>query len=124
MPDAEWLPDSQTVAFMGFRPPDRKELCTVARSGGSPECFHTFRSEQRVSGFGISPDGKWAAYTAPSGGPSGTYDQLFRVPIGGGKAEQITADSSNKTQPAYSPDGRQIAFTVWTYEVQFWILKP
>jgi len=72
MPDAEWLPDSQAVVFMGFRPPDRKELCKMARSGGAPECFHTFRSEQRVSGFGISPDGKWAAYTAPAAGPSGT----------------------------------------------------
>ncbi|MGD1096638.1 MAG: hypothetical protein ABSB35_32170 [Bryobacteraceae bacterium] len=49
---------------------------------------------------------------------------MFRVPVGGGKAEQITADPSNKTQPAYSPVGRQIAFTVWAYEAQFWIMKP
>jgi Tol biopolymer transport system component len=120
MADAEWLPDSQRIGFLGFRAPDRQELCTVARTGGAPACFHKFRSEHHESGFGISPDGKWAAFVAPSGG----YFQLFRVPVSGGRPEQVTVDPSNKTQPAYSPDGRQIALTIWSYEVQFWVMKP
>lgn len=120
MAHAEWLPDSQEIVFLGSRAPDRQALCRVARSGGKPECFHTFHSEHLSSGFGISPDGKWAAYVAPSGG----YFQLFRVPVIGGPAEQLTVDPTNKTQPAYSPNGRQIAFTLWTYDIQFWILKP
>ena len=32
----------------------------------------------------------------------------------------VTKDPSHKTQPAWSPDGRQMAFTVWSYESQFW----
>ena len=30
----------------------------------------------------------------------------------------------NKTHPSYSPDGERIAFTVWGYEVLFFLLRP
>ena len=42
------------------------------------------------------------------------------MPVAGGTPVQVTTDRSNKTQPAWSPDGRQIAFTVWNYDAQFW----
>jgi hypothetical protein len=32
----------------------------------------------------------------------------------------VTTDPSNKTQPAFSPNGSRIAFTVWSYDVTFW----
>jgi len=44
---------------------------------------------------------------------------VFRLPIAGGEPVQVTTDPSNKTQPAWSPEGHRIAFTVWSYEVQF-----
>ena len=33
---------------------------------------------------------------------------------------QLTTDRSHKTQPALSPDGARVAFTVWSYEAAFW----
>jgi Tol biopolymer transport system component len=48
---------------------------------------------------------------------------VFRVPSSGGTAQQVTFDPSNKTHPAYAPDGTRIAFTVWQYEAQFWLLE-
>ncbi|HLX45339.1 MAG TPA: hypothetical protein VKR43_17960 [Bryobacteraceae bacterium] len=118
--NAEWMPDSNGIVFLGVHPPDRQSLCRTVRIGGTPECFHTFRSEHRYAGLSVSPDGKSVVYIAPMDG----YFQLFRVPVAGGRAEQLTSDPSNKTQPSYSPDGRRIALTVWTYEVQFWVLNP
>jgi hypothetical protein len=37
---------------------------------------------------------------------------------------QITFDRSHKTQPAWSPDGNTVAFTVWNYDIHFWLLRP
>jgi Tol biopolymer transport system component len=45
------------------------------------------------------------------------------MPVKGGEAIQLTRDASNKTQPAWSPDGKTVAFTVWNYEAQFWLMK-
>jgi len=42
------------------------------------------------------------------------------IPQAGGAAVQVTTEPSHKTQPAWSPDGTQIAFTVWSYDAQFW----
>lgn len=33
-------------------------------------------------------------------------------------------DPTHKTQPAWSPDGRRLAFTVWSYTAQFWTIDP
>ena len=38
-------------------------------------------------------------------------------------AVQLTQDPSHKTQPAFSPDGARVAFTVWSYEAAFWSFK-
>jgi Tol biopolymer transport system component len=35
----------------------------------------------------------------------------------------VTTDPSNKSQPAWSPDGQRLAFTVWNYDAQFWRLR-
>jgi Tol biopolymer transport system component len=51
------------------------------------------------------------------------YFQVFRVPVTGGAPEQLTRDPSNKTQPAWSPDGSRLAYTVWSYTSTFWMIR-
>jgi hypothetical protein len=53
--------------------------------------------------------------------PDGFY-QVFAMPAAGGPATPLTFDRTHKTQPAWSPDGKRLALTIWSYEAHFWIL--
>ncbi len=65
--------------------------------------------------FTFSPDSKSIVYTARIAGreePWSTDFDLYRVPVAGGQAMELTADNPAwDTHPAYSPDGRTL---VWT----------
>ena len=117
---AEWA-GNDTIVFDAITALGRKELYAVSRGGGRPRLIHRYESDEVYAGIATSPDGRWVTYVAPAG--DGHY-QLFRVPVAGGAPRQLTFDPTDKTQPAYSPDGRRLAFTVFTYTAQFWLLGP
>ena len=114
---AEWTPDSQRLVFEAAEGAGKKALYWVSREGGPPTRFHEWESDQVHSGIAVSPDGAWVAYVSP--GRDGFF-QIHRVPFGGGRAEQLTIDPSQKTQPAYDPTGVRLAYTVFAYEARFW----
>jgi len=118
---AEWLGSSDVIVFSGVRGAEHA-LYRVARTGGTPTLIHSYTTTQIFDGFGASPDGRWLVFPQPD---QGGRLQLFRVAVGAGAAaEQLTTDSTEKTQPAVSPDGGRIAFTRWRYAARFWTLKP
>jgi Tol biopolymer transport system component len=118
---AEWLPSSTTVVAIAKVAPGRHAIVTVPITGGRPHVVHEFATEHDFPGLAASADGRMVAFTAPA---SDGYLQIFRLPLVGGETPvQVTSDSSHKTQPAWSPDGARIAFTVWSYEAVFYTMK-
>jgi Tol biopolymer transport system component len=121
---AEWMPDGEHLVVSTAGPTrSERAIYVVSRDGGRepPRRIHQFTSEQRYSGVAVSPDGSLVAFVAPA--TDGVF-QLFTVPISGGAERQITRDPVDKTQPAWSPDGKWIAFTRWEYRVDFLIQAP
>ncbi|MCI0343164.1 MAG: S9 family peptidase [Planctomycetales bacterium] len=67
----------------------------------------------RVGAPAVSPDGKWLA-TAVT-----TYDletnekkeRIWLVPSGGGEPRPLTSPEASSGSPAFSPDGKRLAFT-------------
>jgi Tol biopolymer transport system component len=117
---AEWAPDSGRLFFDSNDGGDRRSLNVVSRAGGRVTRVHAFESEQGFSGIGVSPDGRSIAFVAPA---KDGYYQIFVVPSTGGAPLQVTSDSTHKTQPSFSPDGKTIALTVWRYEELFFALS-
>jgi serine/threonine-protein kinase len=61
---------------------------------------------QTVEYGSVSPDGKWLAYDSNLNG----NQDIYRVPITGGEAEQLTRNGYDDFHPAWSPNGKEIVY--------------
>ena len=62
--------------------------------------------------YAISPDSQEVAYTCNTDevGAISTNNDIFIVPIGGGKATRLSTSPGSDSTPLYSPDGRYLAW--------------
>jgi Tol biopolymer transport system component len=116
----EWV-TSDSLVVLASEGLDRKAIHLVSRDGGAARVVHRFTSEQQFSGLGVATAGRWVAFIAPA---SDGHFQVFRVPLANGAPTQVTTDPTDKTQPSVSHHGSSIAFTVFSYQMQFWLLDP
>lgn len=90
----------------------RGHLWIVPVSGGEPRPFTA--DEARDANPAWSPDGRWVAFLSNRGGRrrgrKRAAMQLWVIPSDGGEARQLTFFKAGVSQPAWSPDGRTLAF--------------
>ncbi len=68
----------------------------------------TFANE-RIEAMSISSDGAWMAFDSDRAG----NQDIWKMPLAGGEAEQLTRDPADDFNPSWSPDGREISFHTW-----------
>ena len=65
----------------------------------------TFGNE-KIEKLAVSADGQWLAYDSDRNG----YADIWKQPLAGGPAEQVTRGPNHKFVNDWSPDGREIVF--------------
>jgi len=116
--DSQWTSDSKNLVVEYVIDENNKEIHLVPIEGGPGKKIHAFESDQLYSGIGLSNDDKWVAYIAPD--ENGNF-QVFKVSIDSSEVKQVTTDPTDKAHPVYSPTEDRIAFSVFNYQVLFWM---
>jgi dipeptidyl aminopeptidase/acylaminoacyl peptidase len=130
-----WSPDGRQIAFASNRANPKStidHLYLMDRRGGHIRRLTHDRVDAREPSF--SPNGKWIVYAANVLDRSNTYTDASTVETisaNGTIKRTLTGMSGDVEQPAWSPNGRWIAFmdTVWNgnkgiYHTDLYIVRP
>ena len=80
--------------------------------GRRPLELNDFYSIKTVKDVAASPDGKWAVYVVEEidRERDGRISSVWRAPVSGGRAVQLTRSADGDRSPGFSPDGRYLVF--------------
>jgi dipeptidyl aminopeptidase/acylaminoacyl peptidase len=127
-------PDGRYLSFLSARPPEGpKQLWLLDRRGGEPRQLTHVRGE--ISGYEWSPDARRVVLEMSAAAPdedrpqpiviealhfkedvdgyldARSHHHLYLCELSGGDCDSLTGDSpGSESHPAWSPDGRQIAY--------------
>jgi dipeptidyl aminopeptidase/acylaminoacyl peptidase len=79
-----------------------------------PFRFDDLAKVQRLGGISLSPDGQWIAYAVSTPDPDANLSRsaIWLVATGGGAGapRKLTSGEKRDADPAFSPDGKRVAF--------------
>lgn len=109
--DPVWAPDSQSIAFASDRH-GNWDVFIMPAQGGEPMRLTHHSDEDRPVSFSV--DGTEVFFTGSqqdahdSHVPHSSLDELYSVPITGGRAKQILTTPAGRAKP--SPDGKYLVY--------------
>jgi dipeptidyl aminopeptidase/acylaminoacyl peptidase len=125
-----WSPDGGALCFVSDRSGRPELWCLPVREGGEARCITSTPDAPEQPAW--SPDGRMLLFCARKTPRSDKvtpqvvthlryllngshyvgdgFWQVFAVPVAGGAARQLTEDGWHHLHPAWSPDGRRVAF--------------
>ncbi|MEO7997287.1 MAG: BTAD domain-containing putative transcriptional regulator [Gemmatimonadaceae bacterium] len=101
--------DGHTVAYTTFRQSANLWAVNINSSVtvSVKDAESLTRGQQTIEAMDVSPDGKWIAFDSDRGG----QQDIFRMRTDGvGETDRIVSNPTDDFHPAWSPDGRTIAF--------------
>jgi Tol biopolymer transport system component/DNA-binding winged helix-turn-helix (wHTH) protein len=115
-----WSPDGHYIAFFRFNNKEKDlAIYVTAALGGSERRLYTVKSNRKVDALDWSMDGKYLAFSdSPS--PS-EASQIFLLSLDTLDVHSVTsppAGTLGDTTPAFSPDGKSLAFVRDTLDVR------
>ena len=135
-----WSPDGKQIAFASDRN-GNFDLFVMPSNGGTAQCLTTHSASEIPSAF--TPDGKYVLFSAsiqdPAQSalfPTSAMTELYKVPIGGGRTEQVLGtpaemvcfDKSGKTflyqdRKGFEDEWRKhhtssVTRDIWMYDTQ------
>ncbi|HET6933038.1 MAG TPA: DPP IV N-terminal domain-containing protein [Candidatus Acidoferrum sp.] len=121
-----WSPDGHYLAFFRFN--DKEKVLAIyvtAALGGSERRLYNVKSNRKVDALDWSVDGKYLAFS-DSASPS-EASKIFLLSLDTLEVHPVTsppAGTLGDTTPAFSPDGKSLAFVRDTLDVREIYLLP